>query len=75
MGIANIGKRPTVNFSGELLEVHLFEENLNLYDKELTVELLKYIRPEKKFNGLDELKTQIKIDVDTTKRFFEKLLD
>ena len=74
IGIANIGKRPTVNYIGELLEAHIFDENIDLYGKEITVELLKYIRPEKKFSGIDELKKQILIDVNETRNFFEKKL-
>ena len=74
LGIANIGKRPTVNYRGELLEAHIFDEEIDLYGKEITVELIKYIRSEKKFNGIDDLKNQILIDESISRKFFEKIL-
>jgi len=62
-GIANLGYRPTFNGKKILLEVHLFNFSGNLYDKDLTVEFLKFIRKEKKFKNLDQLRKQIKIDL------------
>ena len=62
-GIANLGYRPTFNQKKILLEVHLFNFSGNLYDKYLSVEFLKFIRKEKKFKNIDQLKKQIKIDL------------
>jgi len=62
-GIANLGYRPTFNEKKILLEVHLFNFSGNLYNKDLTVEFLKFIRKEKKFNNVNQLKKQIKIDL------------
>ena len=62
-GIANLGYRPTFNGRKILLEVHLFNFSGNLYNKYLTVEFLKFIRKEKKFKDVDQLKKQIKIDL------------
>ncbi len=62
-GIANLGYRPTFNGKKILLEVHLFNFSGNLYDKNLTVEFLKFIRKEKKFKNINQLKKQIKIDL------------
>ena len=62
-GIANLGYRPTFNEKKILLEVHLFNFYGNLYNKELTVEFLKFIRKEKKFKNVDQLKKQIKNDL------------
>jgi len=62
-GIANLGYRPTFNGKKILLEVHLFNFSGNLYNKYLTVEFLKFIRNEKKFKNVDQLKKQIKIDL------------
>tara|TARA_Y100000768_G_scaffold187862_1_gene140735 strand:+ start:686 stop:1618 length:933 start_codon:yes stop_codon:yes gene_type:complete len=62
-GIANLGYRPTFNGKKILLEVHLFNFSGNLYNKYLTVEFLKFIRSEKKFKNVDQLKKQIKIDL------------
>ncbi len=62
-GIANLGYRPTFNGKKILLEVHLFNFSGNLYNKYLTVEFLKFIRKEKKFKNVDQLKKRIKIDL------------
>ena len=62
-GIANLGYRPTFNGNKILLEVHLFNFLGNLYDKDLSVEFLKFIRKEKKFINVDQLKKQIKTDL------------
>ena len=62
-GIANLGYRPTFNGKKILLEVHLFNFSGNLYDKDLSIEFLKFIRKEKKFKNVDQLKRQIKNDL------------
>ena len=67
-GIANLGYRPTFNEKKILLEVHLFNFSGNLYNKDLTVEFLKFIRKEKKFKNVDQLRKRIKIDLLIAKR-------
>ncbi len=67
-GIANLGFRPTFNGKKILLEVHLFNFSGNLYDKYLLVEFLKFIRKEKKFKNVDQLKKQIKSDLLAAKK-------
>ena len=62
-GIANLGYRPTFNGKKILLEVHLFNFSGNLYNKYLTVEFLKFIRKEKKFKNINQLKKQIMYDI------------
>ena len=62
-GIANLGYRPTFNQKKLLLEVNLFNFSGNLYNKKLSVEFLKFIRGEKKFNGVEDLRNQIKRDL------------
>ena len=62
-GIANLGYRPTFNGKKILLEVHLFNFSGNLYNKELTVKFNKFIRKEKKFKNMIQLRKQIKIDL------------
>ncbi len=66
-GIANLGYRPTFNQKKILLEVHLFNFSGNLYNKLLSVEFLKFIRKEKKFNNVNQLKAQIKKDLKIAK--------
>jgi len=66
-GIANLGYRPTFNQKKILLEVHLFNFSGNLYNKYLSVEFLKFIRKEKKFKNINQLRAQIKIDLKIAK--------
>ena len=67
-GIANLGYRPTFNQKKILLEVNIFNFSGNLYNKKLSVEFLKFIRGEKKFNGVDDLRSQIKKDLFIAKK-------
>jgi riboflavin kinase/FMN adenylyltransferase len=68
-GVANIGRRPTVNAEPESrLEVHVFDYDGDLYGQEVTVALLAYIRAETKFSGLDALKAQIARDAAEARR-------
>lgn len=63
-GVANIGVRPTVkNAGGErLLEVHLFDFEEEIYGEDLEITFRKFLRPEQKFAGLEELRAQIQKD-------------
>ncbi len=67
-GIANLGYRPTFNQKKILLEVHLFNFSGNLYNKLLSVEFLKFIRKEKKFNNVNQLRSQIIKDLNIAKK-------
>ena len=62
-GIANIGYRPTFNGKKLLLEVNIFNFKKNIYNKNINVLFNKFIRPEKKFKSIVELKSQIKKDI------------
>lgn len=61
-GVANIGIRPTFTPPRELLEVHLFDFEGDLYGANVRVELVEFIRPEMRFDGLDALRAQISVD-------------
>lgn len=68
--VANIGKKPTFNSKDDVgLEVHIFDFNSNIYDKTIEVQLVEYIREEKRFNGIEELKGQIEKDCFSAKKF------
>jgi len=67
-GIANIGYRPTFNGQNLLLEVNIFGINKNLYNKVINVNFIKFIRSEKKFKDLEQLKKQIKVDINRVKK-------
>ena len=66
-GVANFGRRPTFDKKDTLLEVHLFDFDGDLYGRHLDVSLVDYIRAERKFSGLDELKAQIAADSQTAR--------
>ena len=61
--------RPTVGGNHLYAETNIFNYNGNLYGKTIKVELLKFIRPEKKFSDLRELSTQVQHDIETAKSY------
>ena len=67
-GVANFGIRPMFETSVPLLETYLFDFAGDLYGKHMAVELIAYLRPEKKLDGLDALKAQIAQDSDEARR-------
>jgi riboflavin kinase/FMN adenylyltransferase len=67
-GIANIGFRPTFKGKKLLLEVNIFGLKENLYKKTIKVSFIKFIRKEKKFKNINELKIQIKKDIKLAKK-------
>lgn len=68
-GVVNIGTRPT--FEGEAghrsIEMHLFDFSDSIYDRSVRLELISFIRSERKFASVDELVAQIKQDVRAAK--------
>lgn len=71
-GIMNIGFNPTVEGERLSLEIHFLDFKEDLYDKKISIILLKYLRPEQKFESLDELKTQLECDKTTAIDYFNK---
>ncbi len=61
-GIANVGRRPTVNGKHVQLEVHLFNFDQSIYGEQICVSFQHKIRDEIKFQSFDDLKQQIKLD-------------
>jgi riboflavin kinase/FMN adenylyltransferase len=66
--VVNIGVRPTFNGSERLIEVHLLNTNLDLYDKLLTIEFVGHLRNEQRFSGVEALKAQIVTDIQKAHR-------
>ena len=71
-GVANIGKRPTVDGQHLQLEVHLFDFDKNIYGEQVCVEFKLKLRDEKRFESFDALKLQIIKDSEHAKDFFAK---
>jgi riboflavin kinase/FMN adenylyltransferase len=61
-GVANLGIRPMIDPPQELLEAWLLDWSGDLYGQEIEVELIAYLRPEMKLDGLDALKAQVMAD-------------
>ena len=66
--IINVGTHPTINpLAKPLIEVHLLDYSGNLYGRDIFVEFISYIRDEKTFDSLKELKMQLKKDEEVAK--------
>jgi len=67
-GVANLGIRPMIDPPKELLETYFFDFAEDLYDQTIEVQLIGYIRPEARLDGLDALKAQIALDCDAARQ-------
>lgn len=65
-GMMNIGFNPTVDGSSKSIEIHFFDFKDDLYGRNIQVDILERIRDEHKFNSLEELKTQLLKDKETS---------
>lgn len=70
-GVANIGKRPTVDGTKNILEIHLFDFNESIYGRLLQVFFLHKLRDEVKFTTVDALIAQIQNDIAAAKAFLK----
>ncbi len=70
-GVANVGVRPTFNGKERLVEVHLLDVQLNLYDAYLVVEFIKRLRNEQRFSGIETLKAQIAADAEQARQLLQ----
>ncbi len=79
-GMMYIGKKPTVSDqTGINIEINIFEFNQNIYDKTITISIMKYLRSDIRFDNLEQLKEQLAIDeknaiiaLDSIKKFVKK---
>ena len=69
--IINIGLNPTVDTEDSVkIEAHILDFGDDIYQKDIKLFLKNFIRNEKKFNNIDELKNQIMKDIDSAKKYF-----
>lgn len=68
--VTNIGMRPTFAGLQARIEAHVLDQQLDLYDQHVTLELVDFVRPEQKFNGIEALIHQIKRDAQHTQSLF-----
>lgn len=71
--VTNIGVNPTFEDGDKIkVETYIFDFNSSLYGQEIEVKLLKFLRDEQKFSGIEELKKQIEKDCIEAKAFFNE---
>jgi riboflavin kinase/FMN adenylyltransferase len=61
-GMLSIGNRPTLDGKDVAIEVHLLYFSGCIYQQSMEVEFIRYLRPNRKFDGLDALQTQLAED-------------
>ena len=72
-GVTNVGTKPSVSDANIVgIETHILDYNGDLYGKFVKVTFVSFLRPEMKFNSIDELKAQMSRDKVTAKDFFNK---
>ncbi len=71
-GVVNIGVRPTIeNETGErILELHLFNFDQQIYGEDVEVAFLQFLRPERKFSDVDQLRAQIERDAEAARQIY-----
>lgn len=71
----NFGIRPTFSPPRELLETYIFDFGEDIYDQEIEVELVHFLRPEEKFDDIDGLVAQMARDCDAARTILLRLSD
>lgn len=73
IAVTNIGVRPTVgNGDNVSVESYILDYEGNVYGRRVRLELMSFIRPEKKFDSMELLKEQIHADAQSVRDYFEK---
>lgn len=67
-GVSNVGVKPTVGNKEPLIETHILDFSGDLYGESLKVKLMKFLREEKRFASLNELKRQVDFDIQNARR-------
>ena len=67
--ITNVGNKPTIGEYATNIETHVFNYDADAYGKHINVEFVRWTRPERKFNGLEELTKQIQSDCISAKAY------
>jgi riboflavin kinase/FMN adenylyltransferase len=72
--VVNLGVRPTVSSgkSDRILEIHLLDFNRDIYDKDLELRFVRYLRPEMKFENVNALVRQIERDAQQARELAAK---
>ena len=71
LGCLNVGINPTIDEGTDTkIEIHLLDFDQNIYNQEVSFELIDFIRDEQKFNSIESLKAQITLDISEIKNNF-----
>lgn len=70
--VVNVGVRPTFGGRKRIVEAHLLDVDLDLYDQRITLDFITRLRDEQRFAGIDALKTQIASDVLAARQILQK---
>ena len=74
IGVTNVGCKPTVNHTNKVnVETHILDFSGDLYGQEMKVSFYSFIRKERKFQSVEELKTQMEHDIASSRRRMESL--
>ena len=69
-GVTNIGVRPTVDHTDTPnVETHFLDYEADLYDQEIELNFHHFVRPEQKFDSIDELKARIDMDIACARKY------
>lgn len=72
-GVTNVGVRPTVSDGGAVsVETHMMGFAGELYGQRVTLEFLRRLRPERRFDSVEELRRQIRADTEAAQAYFSE---
>ncbi len=74
-GVASVGTRPTFDLAKPLLEVHLFDFDRDIYGEYIHVDFIRHLRDEERFESVDDLVAQMKIDEENARSAMSNLND
>lgn len=72
-GMMSIGVRPTIDGKNRTIEMNIFNFNADIYGRNIKIFMCKYLRPELKFDTLEDLKTQIDADKEDSLQYFSTI--
>jgi len=74
MGVTNVGFKPTVSNERIVgVETYIDDFNQDLYGQKIVVSFLEFIRPEMKFNSIEELKAQMESDIQVARKYYKNI--
>lgn len=74
MGVTNVGCKPTVSNEKKVgVETYIAHFQKDIYGEKPVVSFLRFIRPEQKFNSVEELKAQMEKDIETALKYYENI--